>query len=199
MGYAQVSSGYSHAFLWEGDVVQDLGTLGGNYSFAYDISASGQVVGRAYIANGDSHAFLWEDGAMDDLGTLGSSYSEARGINALGQVVGRSGTVDGEGHAFLWENGVMYDLNDLVPNGSEWVLQYAFDTNDRGQIVGYGWRSGFYDGQCHAVLLTPIPEPAGLGVVGVALLVAMRRLRRGCGGARGPRPTTLPRRLGSEM
>ena len=50
----------------------DLGTLGGRYSNAVAVTASGQVVGNSTLA-GDtvSHAFSWTaSGGMVDLGTL---------------------------------------------------------------------------------------------------------------------------------
>jgi probable HAF family extracellular repeat protein len=52
--------------------MQDLGTLGGSYSWAYGVSADGAVVvGRAYNAVG-YRAFRWTAaGGMQDLGTLG--------------------------------------------------------------------------------------------------------------------------------
>jgi probable HAF family extracellular repeat protein len=69
-----------------------------------------------------------------------------------------------------------YDLNALIPAGSGWVLQRAYDISDRGQIVGWGTVGG----QTRAFLLTPVPAPpsAVLAAAGVAALGAYRRLRR---------------------
>src|SRR3990172_2867667 len=66
----------------------DLGTLGGDSSYAVAINELGQVVGYSYIASEEYHAFLWENGAMTDLGTLGGNFSQAVAINERGQVVG---------------------------------------------------------------------------------------------------------------
>jgi probable HAF family extracellular repeat protein len=50
----------------------DLGTLGGTYSVASDINASGQVTGYAALPDGTQDAFLWRnDGTkIQDLNTL---------------------------------------------------------------------------------------------------------------------------------
>src|SRR3954469_17332031 len=85
----------------------DLGTLGGNYSWAYGINEQGQVVGFSTTASEEYHAFLWKSGSMTDLGTLGGTFSRAFAINNRGQVVGESETTSGEKHAFLWEHGSM--------------------------------------------------------------------------------------------
>ncbi len=83
--------------------ITDLGTLGGDYSFANGINNRGQVVGYSATASGTQHAVLWEDGQMTDLGTLsGREYGVASGINSRGQVVGYSTTALGEVHAVLW-------------------------------------------------------------------------------------------------
>ena len=159
----------ARAFLYNG-VMHDLGTLGGKNSDAYDINASGRIVGYSEI--GDTlHAFLY-DGTMHDLGTLGG-YSEALGINSAGQIVGDSGAAgDGVGHAFVYRNGAMSDLNTrLDASGVGWVLSVASDINDSGWIVGTGVNP---QGQTHAFLLTPVPEPSSLvlatmGIVGIVL------------------------------
>src|SRR5690349_12610164 len=70
--------------------ITDLGTLGGNDSFAYGVNASGQVAGSSFKNGSFDHAFLYSGGTMHDLGVLpGTNTSSAASINAGGQVVGR--------------------------------------------------------------------------------------------------------------
>ena len=122
----------------------DLGTLGGDYSSAYGINASGQVVGFAAPTGDDNdtsgegwHAFLYSGSKMTDLGTLdGGTGSYAYAINDSGQVVGNSFSTDYAGqHDFLYSNGTMTDLNALIDPSSGWTLQNANGINDAGQIV----------------------------------------------------------------
>jgi hypothetical protein len=57
----------------------------------------------------------------------------------------------------LWENGVGIDLNTRIAASSGWQLLFATDTNDRGQITGFGIHNN-PNGQS-AFLLTPIANP----------------------------------------
>ena len=80
--------------------MHDLGTLGGDSSYALGIGETGDIVGWSDTASGGSHAFLYH-GTMHDLGTLGGDCSYATGINDSGEAVGYSDTCGGESHAFL--------------------------------------------------------------------------------------------------
>ena len=89
--------------------VIDLGTLGGSFSQARAVNASGQVVGTSTTdGDAETHAFSWTaTGGMIDLGTLGGSESSVnfkwplRVVNDSGQVVGSSSIAgDAEVHAF---------------------------------------------------------------------------------------------------
>ena len=51
VGHAQVSSGYMHAFLWNGLAMQDLGTLGGTSGYAYGINNEDQAVGYSTLSD----------------------------------------------------------------------------------------------------------------------------------------------------
>jgi probable HAF family extracellular repeat protein len=83
VGGALTADDKTHAFLWtlgpdKKGTIRDLGTLGGDNSFALAITKAGQVVGWAEtgefyeeegVVRPVRHAFLWEDGNMYDLGT----------------------------------------------------------------------------------------------------------------------------------
>ena len=135
----------ARAYLWTpGGTVQDLGTLGGESSWAYAINQSGQVAGGSTVADGNQHAFLWTPGqGMQDLGTLpGALSSTARGINDLGQVVGestfpRTGPPEPETHAFLWSPAL--GMKDLGTLGGGLTSSVAFDINNAHQVVGRGF------------------------------------------------------------
>ena len=122
----------SHAVVWSGGTIRDLGTLGGNWSEARDINNLDQVAGVSDTSRGP-RAFLWSSGAMRDLGTLpGDTQSRADHANDQGLVVGAS---EGSGgvRAFVWssERG-MHELGSL--SGS--TYSEAFAVNNAGQIVG---------------------------------------------------------------
>ncbi|MHC4070054.1 MAG: hypothetical protein ACYSR8_10870 [Planctomycetota bacterium] len=151
VGFSSGSGGVATACLWENGSVTALGTLGGSTSYAWDISAYGQIVGSSTIAGIPPYtrAFLWENGSMTDLGPQPAGWSEAYAINDGGQIVGQSGK-----RAVLWEDGTLIDLNEFLSAGSEWLLLYeARGINNSGQVVGTGMVSS---GDYHAFLMTPV-------------------------------------------
>ena len=117
---------------------------------------------------------------MIALGHLpGRGHIVALGINESTQIVGY-GCTDLWGHswedrAFLWEDNQLLDLNNLVRADSGWSLRRANDINDHGDIMGYGVSP---NGETHAFLLTPVPEPATWALLSLGAVALMRRRRR---------------------
>lgn len=115
-----------------------LGTLGGNESVAYGVSANGIVAGMARRGGmlAQQRAFRWECGSLTDLGTLGGLDSVAHDISADGRViVGWSYTsFRTNSRAFKHEAGVMTDLGALVANGASGAHGVSAD----GSVI-VGW------------------------------------------------------------
>ncbi len=159
--------------VWSAGSTAHLDDLGSGLAAVNDINDAGLVVGYSWPAEGLEHAVLWDGDAVFDLGTLGTAASRAHAINNPGQVVGYIWD-EGNYRAFVYADGQMSNLNDLIPADSGWSLYEANDINDHGQIVGYG----YLDGEMHAFLLTPIPEPAGLGLILVGTGLFLTRIKR---------------------
>ena len=104
---------------------------------------------------------------LGDLPGAQGAANYARGINNHGEVVGVSG-----GRGFVWNvDDGMLDLNDLLDDsGTGWVLTHPYDINDKGQIVGSGQNPNGFQ---RAFLLTPIPEPSTLILLGGAGAVGL--------------------------
>jgi probable HAF family extracellular repeat protein len=165
-----------HACVWSNGTVTDIGTLPGfSISTGSGINSSGQVTGFACDGS-NFRAFLYSGKTMTNLGTLsGYTSSFGRAINANGDVVGDVVNADFTvNHAMIYSNGTMTDLNTLIHSPANWTLTVAYDINDSGQIVGAGIDA---DGNPHAVLLTPVPEPSTIVLLGIAAvsLFAWRR------------------------
>lgn len=148
------------AFLWIEGRSYELGTLGGDNSFAKSVAITGwpdqktiHVAGDSEVKPGSTnrHPFLWNRGVMTDLGMLpGAESCSANAVNGSLDVVGWC-IRDSTAHAFLWQDGVMHDLNSFLPPKSGWILHVAWDINAFGQIVGEGRLNGALRG----FVLTP--------------------------------------------
>jgi probable HAF family extracellular repeat protein len=152
-----------NAVLWQGGVMQVLGTLGGSRSYAYDVSADGSVVvGSAENTAGQSRAFRWTQvGGMLDIGTLGGSGSAAYGVSADGSVVvGSAENTAGQSRAFRWTQvGGMLDIGTLGGSGS---VAYGVSA-DGSVVVGSAENTA---GQSRAFRWTQVGGMLDIGTLG---------------------------------
>jgi len=141
VGYSTINKVDSrvHAFLFDGNVMKDLGSLAGttsttleDQSVALGINSSSQVVGYSYLP----------------------------GINPNTDPAVQPGASPVQQVAFVWSLGVMRDLNKLIGTATKtYHLNSATAINDKGQIVATALSKA--TGTHRAVLLTPIsPVPS---------------------------------------
>jgi probable HAF family extracellular repeat protein len=111
VGYAAVDSpATTHAFLWSGGSMTDLGDLsatGDVVSWAQDINDAAVVVGFSQVSTGSNfEAFVWDGDEMRNLNDLippgtGWLLRRAHAINAVGQIVGEGIAPGGEVRGFV--------------------------------------------------------------------------------------------------
>jgi phospholipase C len=130
VGYADTSNAITHAFLYSGGKMIDLGTLGGSFSSASGINDNGQVVGTSTTTRYASHVFLSSGSGMSDLGTFAGSPVSPTAINNSGEIVGYYGGPY-KPTAVVYRNGGW--TNILSPLFS--YYSYAYGINNADQIV----------------------------------------------------------------
>ncbi|MEK6675132.1 MAG: hypothetical protein AABZ47_05680 [Planctomycetota bacterium] len=149
--------------------LEPIGVLPGGYtaSFAFDISANGEVVVGYCDATGNvGQAFRWtlKDGieALPWLTPGVDQRSDAYAVSADGSViVGRVSQTGGTNStAVRWENGIPMSLGALCTDNPYGSGSYAWDVSSDGQIVvGYSNSCGFR--WTAKTGIQPIPTPAG--------------------------------------
>lgn len=133
----------------------NLGTLGGDWAYAWGINEAGQIVGASTDSAGDWHGFLWENNNMQALDELlplnrpflinnqgkivsGNYLDEEGSVSAFAQASGQLyatamndlGMIAGRripGEAFNYEDGILSDA----------LLDSPADINSRGHAVGH--------------------------------------------------------------
>ncbi|MBB3222443.1 HAF repeat-containing PEP-CTERM protein [Pseudoduganella umbonata] len=206
VGNAENASGDTRGFVYTAQGgMRDIGTLGGAQTMVSDVSESGEVLGYSQTASGEWHNYLYKDGAMTD---IDSWRGELNGFGPNGEIFGSvvgwrdlpelviyrsdwqpgvataSAMADGYMVGWDWNGTITYlssrdgtwSLNELAGDG--WSFHHAEGVNDLGQVLAWGCYYGD-DEFCANVLLSPVPEPATYGMLGLGLgVVALARRRR---------------------
>jgi probable HAF family extracellular repeat protein len=134
VGESRTDSGETHAALFAGNAVTDLGATLGKQSQANAINDAGVVVGWSQSEPGQpALSFIRQpSGVLSQFGSsLGGSIAQATGINAAGVVIGNASNSDGRQHAFVYQDGILRSLGTLGGLNS-----FARDINGSNQVVG---------------------------------------------------------------
>jgi probable HAF family extracellular repeat protein len=148
-GYSYTQAKLTHAVIFRGGKVIDLGVVpGANSSVGYGINGYDQVTGSAGFSL-SNHVFLYSAGKMGDLGTApGYNSSFGAAINDSAQIAGGSGGsgLGGYSPAFLYNAGEFINLpdhfnlasniNSIEKTGANFFYAYGNVINAAGQIAG---------------------------------------------------------------
>ncbi len=122
----------------------DIGTLGGEVSFAFAINDANQVVGVSLVPDGETHMFLYRNGQMQDLSPFGQGiFSSNLGINNGGQIASGVFGNDGVYYPAIFDPQtqaitILGSLGGVAPGGFAGIAQ---SINNYGQAVGYAFLS----------------------------------------------------------
>lgn len=164
-----------HAARWRLDAptgdptLEDLGALHGRITAAFDVNASGVVVGGSEEAAfgfgpGPDEAFVYRNGVMETLPTLGGPGGFARRINNSGWITGFSDATDGTSHPVVWRPDASgnYTVIDLGTLGG--TIGWGNTITEDGKVVGAAetatgaFRAWYWSGSGPLTLLPSLTE-----------------------------------------
>ena len=137
VGWSQISTGHTQAFVWANRTLTGLGFLpGGTSSVANAINNHGEIAGTADVSGTNYHAFLYRTNTLVDMGTWGGPHSQALGINDQSDVTGWSFPAPGSNFYFgpyLWRSNQFIGITPYHNKETAGGL----GINSNGYIAGY--------------------------------------------------------------
>jgi hypothetical protein len=141
------------------------------------LSDAGEVAGNIGQRTGPTRAAIWDLQGVARLLPLlpGDTASKVHTLAPSGMAFGESSRGE-EWTSVLWADGQAYPLNSLIDGEQPESFVFFCDVNQAGQIACLGSRVESDGAQRNSVwVLTPIPAPGGLGLMGLATLAIRRR------------------------
>jgi probable HAF family extracellular repeat protein len=133
---------HNRVFRFLDNVLEDLGTFGGEDGIVTAINDAGQMAGSVgldpHADYADRRAFITVGDKGVPLGTLGGRVSVALDLNQTGEVVGQSQIPSGEFHGFVFRANSLVDIGTL-PGGRQ---SFAYGISRDGDVVGAAESSG---------------------------------------------------------
>lgn len=117
-------------------------------SQALDVNDNNIAVGYSDDAQGMPQAVMWDANRNVTRLNINAGVSEAIAINNSNWIIGSA-----DGKPFLYVNNQAYTITDLLPFGSEWVIESVVGINDKGTITG----TGVINGERRAFMMNLVP------------------------------------------
>lgn len=161
--FADYAIGSGNSFLYDNGQFSLIVAPGAVSTSVSGINNSGLIVGSFTDSASLRHGYIFNGNTFSIFDAPGSSDTFFLGISNNGQILGRYNDASGA-HNFALNNGVYESIDFSIPGVSTTIL---YGINNAGQIVGtaYGGANGAY-----GVVLTPVPLPAGMWLLGSSLL-----------------------------